>query len=111
MSNNLSSKSDLVIVFTTESNKIKAEELSKSILQDKLAACVSLKEVDSHYWWDGKLQHQKEVQLLIKTSSFKQKKLVSAIKKLSSYENPEVIFGFFSASDSYRQWIDEVTSS
>ena len=44
-----------VIVQTTTSNEEEAKKIAKILIQDKLAACVQLKDIESLYNWDGKI--------------------------------------------------------
>ena len=44
-------KHEVVIVITTEANITLAELLAKELLNRKLAACVSLREIDSYFYW------------------------------------------------------------
>ena len=46
---------NLLILCTTVSNKYCAEKIARKLLNDKLAACVSIKEINSFYQWDEKL--------------------------------------------------------
>ncbi len=103
--------SSLVIILTTEINHEVAESLAEEILKQKLAACVSIREVQSHFWWDGKLEKNKEVQLLIKTSQKLLDDLLVRINQLHTYKTPEILHWDVSANASYKEWIEEVTSS
>lgn len=56
-----------VIVQTTTSNEEEAKKIAKILIQDKFAACVQLKDIESLYNWDGKLCCERETLLSIKT--------------------------------------------
>ena len=57
-----------VIVQTTTSNEEEAKKkIAKILIQDKLAVCVQLKDIESLYNWDGKLCCERETLLSIKT--------------------------------------------
>ena len=43
-----------VIIQTTTSSKEEAKKIAKILIQDKLAACIKLKDIESLYNWDGK---------------------------------------------------------
>ena len=96
---------DLMIVMTTESNLSRASELATAILEQGLAACVSLREVESHYLWKRKISVDREVQLLIKTKKELVEMVISSIKKLHGYEIPELIYCPASATKDYCDWI------
>ena len=100
----------LVIVLTTEANSTIANILAKEIMKRKLAACISLREVDSCFLWKGKIEQSNEVQLLIKTTQKQLKDLIDAIESLHSYELPELLFWNVSASESYQKWVEDELS-
>ena len=101
----------LVIVVTTETNNISADSLAKGILSRKLAACVSLRPVKSYFWWEGELEENNEVQLLIKTTTYKLQNLIDTINQLHSYTTPELLYWNISASEPYKEWIVDIVSS
>lgn len=86
-----------------------AESISKALIEKRLAGCISIfPGVSSIYRWEGKIQQSKEVLLMIKTHSRLYRKLEKEIKKLHSYEVPEIIsLEIKSGSHSYLKWIDE----
>ena len=102
---------ELVVVLTTEANSDIGDCLARELLNRRLAACVSLREINSHFWWEGKLNQNKEVELLIKTTKCQLDNLLEAIKKLHSYQTPELLHWNVSASDDYLKWSNEVVSS
>ncbi len=95
-----------VLVLTTEENSIKAKELAKALLKNRVAACVSLNKAQSIYWWQGEMQLSDEVQLLIKTVDSKLDELMNHINNLHSYEVPEIIYWQASTNDAYGEWME-----
>ncbi len=80
------------------------------LLEKKLCACVSITNVKSFYWWEGKIEKGNEALLLIKTRDELAGKLMERIKEIHSYENPEIIvLNVEKAADKYLKWIDDVT--
>ncbi len=70
----------------------KAPVLSRSLVKQRLAACVNiLPAVSSIYRWKGKLHKDRESLLVIKTTSARFKALKTAVLKQHPYELPEVI--------------------
>tara|TARA_Y100001968_G_scaffold292474_1_gene297709 strand:- start:22409 stop:22753 length:345 start_codon:yes stop_codon:yes gene_type:complete len=106
---NLNSADSIGIVLTTESNLDNARILAHKILEKKFAACISFQEIKSIYWWKDKLATGNEIQLTIKTQIESIDKLIEFIKTIHNYENPELIFFNASSSNSYLNWIKEVT--
>lgn len=61
---------DAVVILCTAPDEACAQQLAHSLLEARLAACVLLLPgARSLYYWDGKLEQQSEVQMLIKAIS------------------------------------------
>ena len=99
-----------VIVQTTTSNEEEAKKIAKILIQDKLAACVQLKDIESIYNWDGKLCCERETLLSIKTKKELFSKVKSKILELHSYDTPEIIeLDISNISENYLKFIKENT--
>ncbi len=99
-----------VIVQTTTSNEEEAKKIAKILIQDKLAACVQLKDIESLYNWDGKLCCERETILSIKTKKELFSKVKSKILELHSYDTPEIIeLDISNISEDYLKFIKENT--
>jgi periplasmic divalent cation tolerance protein len=82
-----------VVGMVTCSSRTEARKVARTILKKKLAACVNIiGGLESHYWWQGKLETARECLLLIKTTRARVSSVVSAVKAAHGYEVPEVIF-------------------
>jgi len=98
------------IVITTCSGRKQAETLAKSIIEEKLAACVQLSDISSFYRWDGKLCHEDEVKLLIKTREEFYDQLEKHISANHEYDLPQIIMlPIAKGSAAYLGWIEENT--
>ena len=104
--------SDCSVVFMTASSHEEAENIAGNLVSQKLAACVNiLPNIKSFYWWENKLCKDDELLLIakIKTSLFKD--LEKAVKKLHSYDVPEIILlPIENGSNAYLQWMEKVTT-
>ena len=104
--------SDYSVVFMTASSHEEAENIAENLVSHKLAACVNiLPNMKSFYWWDDKVCKDDELMLVakIKTSLFKD--LEKAVKKLHSYDVPEIILlPIENGSNAYLQWMEKVTT-
>ena len=56
----------MYFVITTEKDKNNAYKIANLLLGDKLIPCVSFKDIESHFWWEGEINQLQEVQLIIK---------------------------------------------
>ena len=93
------------LVLTTCADHTCAEQLARQLLEQRLAACVSLLPVTSLYHWQGELQQEQEVQLVIKTSAEQLPGLLEALTRHHSYEVPELVVLDACAAGSYGAWL------
>jgi len=83
---------DALLVFTTLPGADKAAELAKVLVEERLAACANLlPAIRSIYRWQGKLQDENEVLVLLKTRAEHLERLKLRILELHPYEVPEVL--------------------
>jgi periplasmic divalent cation tolerance protein len=94
------------VVLVTASSEQEAEAIASSLVEAKMAACVSLLPVHSIYTWRGQIQSEQEWQLVIKTDLSQFSRLEKKIRELHSYEVPEIIaLPILYGSQPYLQWI------
>lgn len=100
-----------LVVFISAGSREEAEKIASGLLKEKICACVNIvKDVDSHFWWQGKLDKAKEALLIIKTRKSLFARLVKKVKSLHSYEVPEIIaLPIIAGHKPYLYWIDEST--
>ena len=97
----------LLLLITTVPNQLVAEKISKEIIDSKLAACISIKEIKSIYIWQGNIEKNKEFELTIKSIPENLNELTLILKEKITYEVPEIIYKIFDSENSYFQWIEE----
>ncbi len=90
-----------------------ARKLAKSVLSKRLVACVNIVDgIESHYWWEDKLEQANECLLIMKTTKPKANQLVKTIKAEHPYDIPEIIFyPIDSGEKQYLTWIREAVKS
>ncbi len=100
-----------LVIFVTAANKKEAEKIASSLVKEKLAACVNIIEnVNSLFWWEGKVDSAKEALLVIKSRGPLMNKLIKKVKSLHSYKVPEIIaLPIVSGDKKYLKWINEST--
>jgi periplasmic divalent cation tolerance protein len=98
-----------IMVFITAADNEEARLISKMLLEQKKAACVSIMDgMNSAYWWKGAVENATESLLMVKTQAKLLDDLITAVTEIHSYENPEIIaLPIFGVSDSYSEWLDE----
>ena len=58
---------EILMVVTTESDENKAKNIAKALVQNKLAACVSIKKIFSIFKWQGLIEETQEFEITIKS--------------------------------------------
>ena len=95
----------------TAPDRALARRLAKAALEAKLAACANIvPAVESHYWWEGKLESSDEVLLLLKTRQALLPKLERAVQEIHPYDTPEFIsLPLTAGSRRYLAWLNDNT--
>ncbi len=103
-----------IVVLITAPSVDSAREIARSLLEQKLAACVNiLPGISSLYLWQGALHEDAEVLLIVKTrKELFQERLVPAVLALHPYDVPEIIALPVTAGlPDYLEWINQVTEA
>lgn len=100
------------VVLVTAPDVEVGRKLACVILEARLAACVNIvPQIESHYWWEGKIQTAQEVLLVIKTKSARINLLEEAIVAEHPYETPEfVTLPISEGSGKYLKWLADSAS-
>jgi len=104
---------DKVIVLVTCRSTKEAERIARSLVERRLAACGNIlrSRVRSIYRWKSKIESAREFLLILKTSRRRFPKLQSAVKRLHSYEIPEIIaLPIAEGSGAYLSWLGEAVT-
>jgi periplasmic divalent cation tolerance protein len=100
----------LGIVLVTTGSEPEAATLAGHLVENRLAACVSITPIQSVYTWKGKIQNDQEWQLVIKTDLNRFDELSRAITQQHSYEVPEIIaIPIQQGLPAYLTWMAEQT--
>lgn len=102
---------DTRIVLCTVPDEVTAERISSALVEERLAACVNaVPGVASTYRWEGKVQHAREVLLVMKCAADRYPLLEARILALHPYTTPEVVaLAIAAGSAPYLTWITEST--
>ena len=98
---------NFAIVLVTAPDLKTARALAKSALRAKLIACANLvPKIESHYWWNGKIESGAETLLLFKTTSAKLAALEKLVLAEHPYDTPEfLVLPLKAGSDKYLAWL------
>lgn len=99
---------DKIVVLTTCDSEKQATALARSLVEQKVAACVNvLPGARSIYRWKDEIEDTKEWLLVIKSRRDLFPALRAAVEKLHSYEVPELIaLPVVEGSEPYLAWLD-----
>lgn len=99
-----------IIITTAFDNKEEAVNIRNELLEKQLIACGQINDINSSYYWDGKIETTDEFLLTMKTKKALFKEIESLIKSMHSYEVCELIAtDITEISLEYANWIEEVT--
>ena len=95
------------IILVTAPDLKCARKLAKAALRGRLVACASLvPKLESHYWWQNKLERATEVLILFKTAHRHQEALEQLILERHPYDTPEFIaLSIADGTEKYLSWI------
>ena len=97
---------EILILSTTDTMEL-AQTIASALVESHEAACVNIVPgIRSVYRWEGKMCNEAECLLLIKSTAEKFDSVRTRIRRLHSYEVPEIIALPITAGDpSYLTWL------
>jgi periplasmic divalent cation tolerance protein len=82
---------DAIVVYITAGSAEEAATLARTLVAERLAACVNRVPVESVYRWQGQIEEAPEVLLIVKTRRASLDALAARVQALHSYTVPEMI--------------------
>jgi periplasmic divalent cation tolerance protein len=106
----MKSAAKFAIVFVTAPDLKTARALAKAALQARLIACANLiPKIESHSWWQGKIESGAEVLLVLKTTKSKLAALEKLILVKHPYDTPEfLVLPLSAGSKKYLDWLAQI---
>jgi periplasmic divalent cation tolerance protein len=95
------------LVLVTAPDLKVARRLARAALQARLVACANLvPRIQSHYWWQGKIESAAEVLLVLKTTKARLAKLEKLILAEHPYDTPEfLVLPLRAGTARYLDWL------
>ena len=101
---------DYYQVVTTTDSEDEADKLASGIVENHLGACVHVIPMKSVYRWEGKVEKDPELRLVVKTAADRVDALIDYIKANHSYDVPQIVgTEILVGSDEYLGWIRDET--
>ena len=100
-------QSRAALVLTTIGAAADAEALARTLVEERLAACVHIVPgITSIYRWKDQIEHDREQQMVIKTTPERLQALEWRLRQLHPYELPEfIVLSVGGGSEAYLKWI------
>jgi periplasmic divalent cation tolerance protein len=98
-----------ILATTTAPDLETAERIARRLVEDRLAACVQIVQgIRSVYRWQGRVQEEPEVLLLVKTAETQLPRIENLLHQIHPYELPELVsVPISSGSAAYLRWLAE----
>lgn len=99
-------------ITTTVATLEDAKKISKVLLEKRLISCAQTSEITSSYWWNNRIENEKEYLITMKTKTSLYSEIEELIIKNHPYEVPEIVMteisdGYYA----YLNWISEETTN
>jgi len=101
---------DKRVVLVTCGSEEEASRIARALVEQRLAACVNIVDapVRSVYRWKGRIERAEEHLLIVKTRRSRMRALEAAVKRMHSYDTPEIIaLPIAEGSRAYLAWLEE----
>jgi len=103
---------DVRVAFATAPDAEVAARIARALVEEELAACANLvSNVRSIYRWQGRLEDESEVMLILKTRADRVDALAERLRALHPYEVPELlVLPVESGLPAYLDWVRGATA-
>lgn len=97
-----------IVVLSNCGSEEEARRIARALVEARVAACVNiLPGIHSIYHWQGAIQEDSEWMLVIKSTRSMFDRLSVELRKVHSYQVPEVLaVPVVAASQDYLDWMD-----
>jgi len=101
--------STFIEIHITTATEDEAIRLGEALVEAKLAACAQVSgPIRSIYVWEGKKESALEWVCCLKSREFLFGELVEAVRKIHSYQCPQIIaIPILNMNDDYQQWMTD----
>ena len=103
--------SDVVVALSTAPDAEQGARIGRALVEERLIACANLVPgLTSIYRWQGQVQTDPEVLLVMKTRRALVDRLKARLPQLHPYEVPElVVTGVLDGLEAYCRWVRDET--
>lgn len=98
------------LIYITTGDENEARKIGRTLVEEKLVACVNFRPIKSIYRWEGEIEEEEEIAMLVKTRAELADKVIERVKELHSYEVPCIVsLPIEKGYPDFLQWIGEST--
>ena len=103
-------KNNYIVIFVTAKDKLEAEKITQSLLEQRLIACGNIiSPVVSFFHWCGKIDKAEECLVVMKSRLDLFEHIAEQVRGLHSYEVPEILaLPIVEGSKAYLDWMSDV---
>ena len=97
-------------IYITAADEEEARRIGRSLVEEKLAACVNILPIKSVYRWEENIEEDGEAVMFVKTRQELTERVIERVKELHSYDIPCIVsFPIEKGNPDYLNWIGEST--
>ena len=97
-------------IYITTGDEDEARRIGRTLVEERLAACVNILPIKSIYRWEENIEEEGEMVMFAKTRAELADQVIERVKELHSYEVPCIVsFPITKGNPDYLKWIEEST--
>lgn len=102
-----------VLMYVTTSGEEEAVRIARTLVEERLVACANvLAPVRSFYRWEGRIQDDREVVFLAKTTRARVPDVIRRVRELHSYSVPAILaLPILEGNADYLAWVEAECAS
>jgi periplasmic divalent cation tolerance protein len=99
-----------IVVLVTTASKLEAQKIVQNLLERRLIACANIfGPIESHFWWQSKIERAEEFLILMKSNRKLFPKLTKAVNEMHSYDVPEILaVPIIEGLSLYLKWMNSI---
>ncbi len=102
---------ETTLIYITTGSAEEARTIGRKLVEERLAASVNIfSNIQSIYWWGGRIREEPEAVLIAKTKKVLVPELIEKVKAMHSYELPCILsLPIADGHGPFLEWIGEET--
>jgi periplasmic divalent cation tolerance protein len=97
----------IALIYITTSNEDESLKIGNILVKERLCACSNIiRNIESIYWWENKIENDNESVLILKTLEEKVEEVIKRVREIHTYDNPCILaLPVLNVSNSYLKWL------